>query len=161
MTTTALDITAPADDPVILTSRFFKAPPELIFDAWTNPEHLPNWWGPRALEMVVCEVDLRVGGAWRFVHRAPDGQEFAFSGEYLEVDPPHRLVATWVWEGMPDDIAVETLTLEAVDGGTIARSEARHTTLAARNQHIENGMEGGMIETYERLDELVTARQSR
>jgi uncharacterized protein YndB with AHSA1/START domain len=161
MTMTALDITTPADEPVILTSRFFKAPPALIFEAWTTPKHLRNWWGPRALELVTCDVDLRVGGSYRFVHRAPDGQEFAFSGEYLEIDPPHRLVATWVWEGMPDDVAVETLILEAVEGGTIVRSEARHTTLAARNQHIENGMEGGMVETYERLDELVASLQKR
>jgi uncharacterized protein YndB with AHSA1/START domain len=160
MTTTALDITTPADEPVIITSRFFKAPPELIFDAWTNPKHLANWWGPRRLELVGCDVDLRVGGAWRFVSRAPDGQEFAFRGEYLEVDQPHRLVATWIWEGMPDDVAVETLTLEAVDGGTMVHSEARHTTLAARDQHVENGMEGGLTESYKRLDELVESLQS-
>jgi uncharacterized protein YndB with AHSA1/START domain len=107
----------------------------------------------------VCEVDLRVGGSWRFVHRAPDGQEFAFYGECREIDRPNRLVATWVWEGMPDDEAIETLTLEAVEGGTLVRSEARHTTLAARDQHIENGMESGMIETYQRLDELVDSLQ--
>ena len=158
MTTTALDIITPADDPVILTSRFVQAPPDLVFRAWTEPEHLGNWWGPRRLEMVVCDVDLRVGGSWRFVHRVPDGQEFAFYGEYLEVDPPHRLVTTWCWEGMPEDVAVETLILEAVEGGTMVRGEARHSTIAARDQHIENGMEGGMIETFERLDELVASR---
>ncbi len=155
MTTTALDITTPADDPVIITRRFVKAPPALVFDAWTNPKHIPNWWGPRGLEMVTCDIDLRVGGRWRFVHRTPDGREFAFCGEYLEVGPPNRLVSTWIWEGMPDDVAIETLTLEAVEGGTMVIGEARHSTLAARDQHIENGMEGGMIETYERLDELV------
>jgi len=155
MTATALDITAPADEPVIYTRRFVKAPPELIFDAWTNPEHLRKWWGPRRLDMVVCEVDLRVGGSWRFVHRAPDGQEFAFYGKYLDVDAPNRLVATWTWEGMPDDEAIQTLVLEVVDGGTMVCSEARHQSIADRDQHLENGMEGGMIETYERLDELL------
>jgi uncharacterized protein YndB with AHSA1/START domain len=155
MTTTALDITTPADEPVIRTRRFVKASPDLVFEAWTNPDHLRNWWGPRRLEMVVCEVDLRVGGGWRFVHRAPDGQEFAFYGKYLEVDPPNRLVATWTWEGMPDDEAIETLVLEAVAGGTMVCGEARHKNIADRDQHIENGMESGMTETYERLDELV------
>ena len=106
--------------------------------------------------MVVCEVDLRVGGSWRFVHRTPDGQEFAFYGEYLEVDPPNRLVATWTWEGMPDDEAIQTLVLEVVDGGTMVCSEARHQSIADRDQHLENGMERGMIETYERLDELIS-----
>jgi uncharacterized protein YndB with AHSA1/START domain len=158
MTTTALDITTPTDEPVIITRRFVKASPELVFDAWTKPEHLRNWWGPRGLDMTTCEVDLRVGGGWRFVHRAPDGQEFAFYGEYLEIERPNRLVATWTWEGMPDDQAIETLTLVAVDGGTMVIAEARHTTLAARDQHIENGMEGGMIETYERLDEWVASQ---
>ena len=160
MTTTALDIVTPADEPVVLTSRFVKAPPALVFAAWTTPEHLRNWWGPRHLELVGCDVDLRVGGTWRFVSRAPDGQEFAFHGEYLEIDPPHRLVATWCWEGMPDDVAIETLTLEAVDGGTMVRGEARHSSVAARDQHVENGMEGGMTETYERLDELVARVQA-
>ena len=155
MTTTALDMTVPTDEPVIRTRRFVKAPPELVFDAWTKPEHLRKWWGPRRLEMVVCEVDLQVGGSWRFVHRAPDGQEFAFYGVYREIDRPSRLVATWTWAGMPDDEAIQTLTLEAVDGGTMVHSEARHKTIAERDQHIENGMEQGMIETYERLDEFL------
>jgi uncharacterized protein YndB with AHSA1/START domain len=153
-TKTALEIDAPADQPVIHTTRFLKAPPELVFQAWTEPEHLRRWMGPRYLEIVVCEVDLRVGGTWHMIHRAPDGQEFGFHGEYREIDRPNRLVATWVYEGMPDSEAIETMTFEAVEGGTIARGTSRYDSIETRDQHLASGMESGMVESYERLDEL-------
>ena len=87
MTTTQLVIETPADTPEIRTRRFVKAPPALVFEAWTTAEHLREWWGPRNLQIVLCEVDLRVGGGYRIVHRAPDGQEFGFHGDYREIDP--------------------------------------------------------------------------
>jgi uncharacterized protein YndB with AHSA1/START domain len=153
-TKTALEIDAPADQPVIHTTRFLQAPPELVFEAWTNPEHIRRWWGPRSLEIVVCEVDLRIGGRWHFVHRAPDGQEFGFHGEYREIDRPHRLVATWVYEGLPDEEALETISFEAVEGGTIARGTSHYPSVESRDGHLAAGMESGMVEAYERLDEL-------
>jgi uncharacterized protein YndB with AHSA1/START domain len=153
-TKTALQIDAPADQPVIRTTRFLAAPPELVFEAWTEPDHLRKWWGPRSLEIVVCEVDLRVGGPWHMVHRAPDGKEFGFHGEYREIDRPNRLVATWVFEGVPDEEAVETMTFEAVDGGTMARGTSRYSSIEARDAQLASGMESGMVESYERLDEL-------
>jgi uncharacterized protein YndB with AHSA1/START domain len=155
MSTATMEITIPADQPTIEVRRFFKAPPELVFAAYTDPKHLPNWWGPRRLDLVVCDVDLRVGGSYRFVHRAPDGQEFGFHGTYREVDAPHRLVATFVFEGMPDDEAVGTTNFEAVAGGTMLRDVTRHLSIEARDQHVANGMESGMVESYERLDELL------
>jgi uncharacterized protein YndB with AHSA1/START domain len=160
MTTTTLEITIPADEPVIAVRRFVKAPPDLVFDAWTKPEHLSRWWGPRRLELVVCEVDLRVGGGYRMVHRAPDGQEFGFHGEYREIDPPHRLVSTFVYEGAPDHMAVETLTLEAMDGGTLLHTSTVHDSTEARDMHVASGMEEGMTESHERLDELLASLQS-
>lgn len=160
MTTTALEIDAPPDEPVIHTRRFVQAPPELVFDVLTRCEHLSRWWGPRRLELVVCEIDLRVGGAYRFVQRAPDGQEFTFSGEFLEVEPPHRLVQTFTFAGMPEDVAVGTFTLEQVDGGTVIDERALHGSIAARDQHLANGMEGGMRESYDRLDELLASLSS-
>ena len=77
-------------EPVITYRRFVPAPPELVFEAWTKPEHLTQWLGPAYLELSVCEIDLRVGGAYRFVHRAPDGTEHGFHGEYLEVVRPSQ-----------------------------------------------------------------------
>ncbi|HEX4176730.1 MAG TPA: SRPBCC domain-containing protein, partial [Acidimicrobiales bacterium] len=98
MTDTPTEIITPADEPVIHTRRFFKAPTELVYRALTEPEYLRRWFGPRVLEITVCEADLRVGGSWRVVHRAPDGTEFRFHGEFLELDPPHKRVGTFVYE---------------------------------------------------------------
>jgi len=103
---------------------------------------------------------VRVGGTWRLVHRAPDGAEFVFYGELLELDPPRRRVGTFVWEGAPEDKAVETMELESVEGGTLLKTTTVHTSVAARDMHVANGMEGGVVESYERLDELVAAEQA-
>jgi uncharacterized protein YndB with AHSA1/START domain len=160
MTHTDLDIVMPADEPLIIVRRFLAAPPELVFEAWTQPEHLRHWWGPRRLELVRCEIDLRVGGGYTFVHRAPDGQEFGFHGEYREIDPPHRLVVTFIYDGAPEDESVETSSFEAADGGTIVSSSSRHSSVAARDMHVANGMAEGMTESYERLDERLAAVQT-
>ncbi len=156
----ALELEIPPDEPVISYRRFVKAPPQLVFQAFTDPEHLRNWWGPRRLELVVCEVDLRVGGGYRFVSRAPDGQEFGFHGEYRVIEPPHKLEQTFVFEGAPDHYAVETAVFEAVEGGTMVHGRAVHDTLMARDMHVASGMEGGMTESMQRLDEVVAAAQS-
>ena len=162
MTTTRTEtkIEIPAGEPVITVRRFFKAPPELVFKACMEADYLRQWMGPRRLEIPECEVDARVGGAWRMVHRAPDGTEFVFFGEFLELDPPRRRVGTWMWDGAPDHKAVETLVLEAVDGGTMMTTTMVHDSVAARDMHVANGMEGGMIESYERLDALLAGVQS-
>ena len=101
------------------------------------------------------DVDLRVGGGYRIVHRAPDGQQFAFRGEYREIVPQNRLVATFVFEGAPDHEAVETAVFESVNGGTMVNGTTLHKTITARDMHFNSGMEPGMIESYERLDELL------
>jgi uncharacterized protein YndB with AHSA1/START domain len=159
MTNTETEITVPVGEPVINVRRFLKAPPELVYRALTEGEYLRRWWGPRRLEIVECEIDLRIGGSWRIVHRAPDGMEFAFHGEFLELDPPHRRVGTFVWEGAPEARAVETLVLEAVEGGTIVTSTTRHSSLEARDMHVANGMEEGIIDSHERLAELLASVQ--
>ncbi len=155
MTKAKLEVIAPANEPVIITRRFIKAPPALLFAAWTTPEHMKQWLGPRDLEMVFCSVDLRVGGAYRYVHRAPDGQEYGFNGKYLEIEPPRRLVCTFVFEAMPEVESVDTLTLEARDGGTMVTTHTRHASIEARDGHLSSGMEAGMTEGYERLEALV------
>jgi uncharacterized protein YndB with AHSA1/START domain len=159
MSTTTLELHIPPDEPVIEFSRFVKAPPELVFHMWTKAEHLQRWWGPRALELDVKELDVRVGGTYHFVHRAPDGQEFAFRGEFREVDPPHRLVLTFVFEGAPDAYAIDTLELEPVEGGTMIHSISRHHSIEGRDMHVANGMELGMNESMQRMDELLAFLQ--
>jgi len=161
VTTTNLqtEFTIPPGEPVIEVRRFFAASPELGYRALTEPEYLTRWWGPRRLEVVECSVDLRVGGAWRIVHRAPDGMEFGFHGEFLELDPPRRRVGSFVYEGAPDHEAVESFVLEAVEGGTMLTSRAVHDSVEWRDLHVANGMKEGIADSYERLDELLEAPQ--
>jgi uncharacterized protein YndB with AHSA1/START domain len=102
-------------------------------------------------------MDVRPGGTWRFVHTAPDGTEHAFHGEFLEVDPPRRLARTFVYEPWPEDTMHEWIELEAVEGGTMLRGESRHASIASRDKHVESGMEGGMNESMQRLDELLAS----
>lgn len=155
-----LDIETPADEPVIRFRRFVKAPPALVFRAYTEPEHMKNWLGPRYLETTLCEVDLRVGGRWRLVHRAPDGTEHAFHGVYREVDRPSRLSNTFVYEPWPEAEAVDTVEFQEADGGTLIVGTSRHGTIEARDRHVAAGMEKGMTEGYERLDDVVAALQA-
>lgn len=159
MSSKKLEVIADPNEPTIVTRRTVDAPRELVFDCWTKPEHMRRWLGPRALTMVSCEVDLRVGGGYRYVHRAPDGQEYAFRGEYREIARPERLVATFVFELFPEAEALETLTLHEKDGKTLVTTHTLHKTLQARDGHLNSGMEGGMIEGYSRLDELLAALQ--
>jgi uncharacterized protein YndB with AHSA1/START domain len=160
MTDTPTEIITPPGEPVIHIRRVFKAPPELVFRVLTEPEYLRRWYGPRQLEITECEADLRVGGTWRVVHRAPDGTEFAFHGEFLEWEPPRTRVGTWVWEGAPDAVATETLVCEPVEGGTLVVSTMVHNSVEARDMHVANGMEGGIIDSHSRLDELLVAVQA-
>src|SRR6202011_6081101 len=93
-----LEIVADPAKPTIVTRRVVNAPRSLVYDAFTKPEHLARWMGPRTFPLVHCDNDVRVGGSWRFVHRAPDGQEIGFHGIYREVSPPQRIVRTFVFE---------------------------------------------------------------
>jgi uncharacterized protein YndB with AHSA1/START domain len=161
MTNTETEITTPPGEPVIEVRRFFKAPPELLYRVVTEGEYVGRWWGPRRLEISHCEVDLRVGGNWRLVHRAPDGTEFAFRGTFLELDPPRRRVATWVYEGWPEHEATETLVLEPVEGGTLLVTTMVHDSVESRDRHVASGMEEGLVDGYERLDEVLAEEQSR
>ena len=109
-------ITLPSDTEILIT-RAFDAPAELIFKAFTTPELVQQWWGFETSEWLVCEIDLRVGGQWRYVIRERD-MEVGFHGEYHEIDGPHRLVSTEVYEGFPDAGSLNIMTLDEVDGVT-------------------------------------------
>jgi uncharacterized protein YndB with AHSA1/START domain len=154
-----LEIDIPPDEPVVIFCRLIKAPPELVFRMYTEPEHLRRWWGPRHLDLVVCEIDLRVGGRYHFVHRAPDGQEFGFFGEYLVIEPPHRLVKSFVYEGTPENAAVDTFIFEPVEEGTLIACRTVHQSIAARDAHVAYGMEDGLTSSYQRLADLTASLQ--
>lgn len=148
-------------DREIEITRTFDAPRHLVFEVLTQPEHVRQWWGLRDHEMIVCEIDLRVGGKWRYVLRAPDGSEHGFSGEYREIVPPERLVATEGYEALPpghDYLA--TLTLTEQDGRTLLVNRITYRSVEDRDGHLNSGMEAGMRETYDRLAELLASKQA-
>ena len=102
----------------IVTTREFDAPIELVFDVLTKPEHVRNWFAPFEDKMTVCSIDLRVGGNYHMVFVTQDGTECSFRGSYLEIEPPNRIVETWLFEGWPEAEAVETMDLQEADGVT-------------------------------------------
>jgi uncharacterized protein YndB with AHSA1/START domain len=150
----ATTMTLPSDREILIT-RVFDAPRQLVFEATTKPEHMKHWWGPRGYELVVCEIDLRPGGAYRFVQRTAEGQEFAFRGEYREVEPPTRVVNTFEFEGMPGHIALVTVTLDEQDGKTLLTETMLFDTPEDRDGMIQSGMESGMRESLDQLAELL------
>jgi uncharacterized protein YndB with AHSA1/START domain len=161
MTANKLEIVAEPGSRIITTRRTVDAPRALVFDAYTKPEHLKRWLGSRALTMVSCECDLRVGGSYRFVHRAFAGQLFAFRGEFREIAFPERIVRTFVFELMPDREALETIVFEETNGKTTIATTSVHKTIEGRDGHLaRGGMEAGMTEGYARLDELLASLQA-
>jgi uncharacterized protein YndB with AHSA1/START domain len=153
-----LVIVAEPGKPTIVTHRVVHAPRTLVFDAFTKPEHLKRWMGPRMLTMVTCVSDARVGGGWRMVYRTPDGQELGFHGEFREIVRPERIVRTFVFEPFPDEEALETFTLNEKDGRTTVSTLTVHKTIEGRDGHLAHGMEAGMTEGYARLDELLASQ---
>ena len=149
-----LTVTTPSDREIVMT-RVFDAPRDLVFEAHTSCEHLSRWWGPRRYEVIGCEVDFRPGGPWRIVHRGPEGEEYAFRGEYREIVRPERIVWTFEFEGMPGKISVETQTLEEHDGKTTFTSTTVFDSVEERDGMLESGMESGAAETMDRLDEYL------
>ena len=143
-------------DREIVSERIFDAPRERVFAAFTDPELIPRWWGPRNQTTIVDKMDVRPGGDWRFVSRGADGSEDAFRGTFREITPPERIVQTFEWEGMPGHVAVETAILEELDGDRTKYTGITlfHTT-EERDGMFASGMEGGMSESHERLDELL------
>jgi uncharacterized protein YndB with AHSA1/START domain len=155
-----LEVTTPSEREIVMT-RVFDAPRDLVFEAHSSCDHLRKWWGPRRYEVVSCEVDFRPGGKWRIVHRGPEGEEYAFRGEFRDIVPPERIVWTFEFEGMPGNVSVETLTLEESDGKTTFTSTSVFDTVEQRDGMLESGMEAGAAETMERLDEYLEVLKSR
>ncbi len=136
----------------IVQSRTFDAPRDLVFRTMNDPELLPRWWGPSYLTTVVEKMEVRPGGSWRFVQRAPDGGEHAFSGRYLEVVAPERVSMTFNYEGLEGDHeAVSTVVLTEDNGRTVMTSTMVFKTRDDRDGMVNSGMEGGARETDERL----------
>ena len=149
-------VTLPTDGQILIT-REFDAPKELVYKAWTTPELVRRWWHANRGEMTTCEIDLRVGGGWRYVMVTPDGFEVGFHGEYREIVPNERLVSTEVYEGMPDGEALDTLTLTEVDGRTTLEILVEHQSKEHRDAHIASGMEDGMQDAMDLLEQVAVS----
>jgi uncharacterized protein YndB with AHSA1/START domain len=154
------EITAEPGIPQIVITRDFDAPRDLVFRAYTDPELLTQWWGPRDQTMTIDRYDVRDGGTWRFVASDPEGNEYAFHGVFHGTPSPDGTVQTFEVEGMPGHVSMETLTLEEHDGRTLARTVSVFQSVEDRDGMIASGMERGVNESYERLAELLTTSQA-
>jgi uncharacterized protein YndB with AHSA1/START domain len=149
-------VTLPTDEQILIT-REFDAPRHLVYRAWTTPELVKRWWSGQRGTVTSVEIDLRVGGAWRYVMVTPDGFEVAFHGEYREIVPNERLVSTEVYEGFPDGEALDTLTLTEVDGRTTMTVLVQHASKEHRDAHINSGMELGLQEAMDLLEQVAVS----
>jgi uncharacterized protein YndB with AHSA1/START domain len=159
-TKTASKLSLPSDLEIV-GSRIMDAPPELVFKAYIDPELIREWWGPRRYTTTIDKMDVRPGGAWRFIHRAPDGGQHAFNGVYREIVPAKRLVYTFNYEGTPGHEAVETVTFEEVEGGKTRMTD--HLLFNSRQDRdgmLNSGMEEGGAESIARLGELLQKLQA-
>jgi uncharacterized protein YndB with AHSA1/START domain len=149
-------VTLPADDEILIT-REFDAPRHLVYRAWTTPELVKRWWAGKRGEVTLAEIDLRVGGKWRYVMTAHGEFDVAFHGEYREIAENERIVSTEIYEAAPEAEAINTLTLTEHDGRTTMAILVQHRTQANRDLQIESGMEGGMNESLDALERVARA----
>jgi uncharacterized protein YndB with AHSA1/START domain len=149
----AATVTLPTDEQILIT-REFDAPKHLVYKAFTTPELVKRWWSAKRGEVTIAEIDLRVGGVWRYVMVTDGGFEVAFHGEYREIVPNERIVSTEVFEGMPDAEAVNTMTLTEVDGRTTLTILVQHASKEHRDAHINSGMEAGLQDAMDLLEHV-------
>jgi uncharacterized protein YndB with AHSA1/START domain len=155
----SFEVSTPSDREIRMT-RLFDAPPRLVFEAMTKPEHVKQWWGRlgEGYSVPVCEIDLRPGGSWRFVNRHPKG-EAAFHGEYREVTPPSRLVFTEIFEQFPDTVSVVTSELAEDCGKTRLTVTVQYPSVQVRDMVMASGMSKGAGISYDRLEDLLAELQ--
>jgi uncharacterized protein YndB with AHSA1/START domain len=151
----ATQIDAPAGVPFIDMTREFDAPRDLVFRAYTDPELLAQWLGPRKYKMVVESWDVRDGGKWRYVHSDEDGNSFGFHGVFHGDQSPDGMLQTFEFEGWPGHVSLESLVFDEKDGKTVLRNHSVYQTVEARDAMVESGMESGVNEGYDQLDELL------
>jgi uncharacterized protein YndB with AHSA1/START domain len=154
------DITAEPGIPLVLISREFDAPRDLVFRAYADPELLVQWLGPRDLTMTVDEYDVRDGGKWRYISKDAQGNEYGFHGVFHGNPSPDGIVQTFEFEGTPGHVSLDTFTLEEQDGKTLMRSVSSFQSVEDRDGMVAAGMERGVYDSYERLTELLARLQA-
>jgi uncharacterized protein YndB with AHSA1/START domain len=150
-----LQVTAETGVPQVLTERSFEAPRELVFRAFTEPDLLVQWLGPRAYTMTVDRFDLRDGGTWRYVHADDAGNEYGFHGVFHGEPSIEGMVQTFEFEGAPGHVQMDTVTFDEADGVTTVRTNSVFQSVEARDAMVGSGMADGMGQGYERLEELL------
>ena len=139
-------------------SRIFDAPRDLVWKVINDPELIPQWWGPGYLTTTVDRMEFKVGGAWRYIQKDGNGNEYAFNGVFQEINPPERMVLTFEFEPMAGHISTETYTFEELpDGKTKITTRTVWETLEDLEGMLQSGMEGGAVETWDRLEEVLAA----
>jgi uncharacterized protein YndB with AHSA1/START domain len=151
-------VTQLISDCEVMTQRAFDAPMSLVFDALTQEEHLRAHFSPDPKPLHVCEIDLRVGGTYHYAWYAPAGFECSFRGTFLEIERPTRIVATWLFEGWPDDDAIETTTLTEEGGVTTLTNILKFKSRASLGDHFQGDIQG-MQTSYDQLEDLLTRLQ--
>ena len=146
-------IAEPGKQEIVMT-RILDAPRELVFKVYTDPDLIPQWWGPKRYATTVDKMNAKPGGAWRFVQRGPDGNEYAFNGVYHEIVPPERIVYTFEFEGMPGHVCLATVTFEEHEGKTKLTDRSVFQSVEDRDGMLQSGMEEGAAETIDRLELL-------
>ena len=155
-TTRSAKVTLPTDTQILIT-REFDAPKHLVWKAYTTPELVARWWAGERGTVTSAEIDLRVGGSWRYVSVAEKGFEVAFHGEYREISAPDRLVTTEIYEGAPDGVGVITTTFAEADGRTTMTQLCEYGDRTVRDAVIDSGMEGGMQEALDHLEQVAVS----
>lgn len=145
--------TTPSEREIVIT-RVVEAPRRLVFEAMTQPEHVPRWYGPRGWSLPVCEIDFRPGGAWRFVCRGPDGTEMGMRGVYQEIDAPDRVVSTESFDDYPGE-SLNAVALAEEGGRTTITTTVAYPSREVRDAVLESGMPEGASQTYDRLADYV------
>ena len=153
--TGTLQVATPTDREIVMT-RVFDAPRRLVFDAFTKPELLKRWFGPRGWSLVVCEIDFKVGGAFRFVLRGPNGTDMGMRGVYREIAPPERSVHVESFDDYPGESLVTTVLVEQ-EGKTTLTATVLYLSQEVRDAVIQSGMEHGAAESYDKLAELLAS----
>ena len=151
----ATQIDTPAGVPFIDITREFDAPRDLIFRAYTDPELLAQWLGPRKYKMKVESWDVRDGGKWRYVHTDEEGNAWGFHGVFHGDQSPDGMLQTFEFEGWPGQVSLESIVFEEKDGKTVLRNHSVYQSVEARDAMVESGMESGVNEGYDRLDEVL------
>ncbi|MGZ8614988.1 MAG: SRPBCC family protein [Actinomycetota bacterium] len=152
---TQMKVTAEPGVPQILTTREVEAPAELVYRAFTQPELLVQWLGPRRLTMTIDRFDVRDGGTWRYIHADDDGNEYGFHGVFHGEPSPAGIVQTFEFEGYPGHVQMDTATFEEQDGTTIIHVNSVFQSVEDRDGMLQSGMEAGLSEGFDRLDELL------